>query len=133
MGTPDEERVLNEVFPTLESISIDFGVLEHVRNCVVVEADDFGWNDVGSWDAWADQFEKDGDGNVLQGESVAVLSSNCVVRSCPETKRLIALLGMENAIVIDAGDALLVCHRDRVQDVKKVLDELKAAGKPGAL
>jgi mannose-1-phosphate guanylyltransferase len=133
LGTPREAEVLEQIFPTLESISIDFGVLEHVRNCAVVEADDFGWNDVGSWDAWADQFEKDGDGNVLQGDAAAVLSSNCVVRGCPEGKRLIALLGVENTIVIDTPDALLVCHQDRVQDVKKVLDELKAKGKQGLL
>ncbi len=126
IGTKDEAAVLAEVFPKLESVSIDFGVLELAKNCVVVDAGAIGWNDVGSWDAWSTHFEKDSSGNLLHGDTCAIDSSNCVVLS---DSRLLALLGCEDLIVIESKDALLVCPRSRVQDVKKIVEELKSRGR----
>lgn len=126
LGTPHEEQVLNEIFPQLEALSIDFGVLEHAKNCAVVAAEHFGWTDVGSWDAWADQFEKDADGNLLSGDTLAIESQGCVIKG---KERLIAVLGVSDMVVVDSGDALLVCPRARVQDVRKVVDELKRQGR----
>lgn len=126
IGTERESAVLSELFPTLESISIDFGILEHAKNCLVVQAEEFGWNDVGSWDAWAEHFDKDGQGNLLHGDVMVIDSHNCVVHS---EKRLTAIIGADNLIVIDAGDALLVCPRENVQDVRKVVEELKKQGR----
>jgi mannose-1-phosphate guanylyltransferase len=126
IGTSKEEEVLQEIFPTLEAISIDFAILEHAKNCTVVSAPDFGWNDVGSWDAWAEHFEKDDQGNLLHGDVMIIDSKNCVVHS---EKRMAAVIGADNLIVIDAGDALLVCPREHVQDVRKVVEELKKQGR----
>jgi mannose-1-phosphate guanylyltransferase len=120
-----QER-LEGIFSAFESISIDFGVLEHAQNCLVVDAEEFGWNDVGSWDQWAESFTADENGNLLEGDSLAIDSTGCVVRA---EKRLIAAVGLKDVVVIDAGDALLVVSRDRVQDVRKVVEELKQRGR----
>jgi mannose-1-phosphate guanylyltransferase len=125
-GAPNQESTIQEVFEGLESISLDFGVLEHVRNAVVVAAKPFGWNDVGSWDAWAEHFDKDAQGNLFRGNALAIGSRNCVVHG---DSRLIAVVGAEDLVVIDSGDALLVCPRERLQDVRLVVQELKKQGR----
>lgn len=114
------------IFSGLESISIDFGVLEHARNCVVIDASEFGWNDVGSWDQWAENFSADHDGNLIRGNALVIDSQGCVVRS---EGRLIAAVGLKDLVIVDSGDAILVVSREHVQDVRKVVAELKAQGK----
>lgn len=126
LGTPAEAETVRKVFETCEALSIDFGVLEHAKNCSVIAASPFGWNDVGSWDAWAEHFETDKDGNLLHGDALVIEAKNCVVNS---ENRLIALLGVKDLVVIDGGDALLVCPRDRVQDVRQIVEELKRKGR----
>ena len=126
IGSASEEKTVREVFEGLESISIDFGVLELSRNCAVVPATPFGWNDVGSWDAWAEHFNTDEQKNLLKGDAIVIDSKGCVV--CAD-KRFVAVVGAEDLVVIDSGDALLVCPRDKVQDVRKVVDELRARGR----
>lgn len=126
LGTPKESEVMREVFNDLESISIDFGVLEHARNCALLAAEPFGWNDVGSWDAWAENFEKDQMNNLLHGDVIVIDSKDCVVHS---QKRLTAVIGAQDLVIIDSGDAVLVCPRSHVQDVRKIVDELKRRGR----
>ena len=109
-----------------ESISIDFGVLEHARNCVVIDAEPFGWNDVGSWDQWAENFQADEQGNLIHGDAMVIDSNGCVVRS---EGRFIAAVGLKDVVVIDSGDAILVVSREHVQDVRKVVSELKERGR----
>jgi mannose-1-phosphate guanylyltransferase len=121
-GAKDVDAQVAELFSTFESTSIDFGVLEHARNCVVIEAEEFGWNDVGSWDQWAENFSTDADGNLIRGDAVVIDSTRCVIRS---EGRLIAAVGLKDVVVIDAGDAILVVARDSVQEVRKVVEELK--------
>jgi mannose-1-phosphate guanylyltransferase len=115
-----------EIFKQFESISIDFGVLEHARNCVVIEAEEFGWSDVGSWDQWAENFALDEEGNLVKGDAIAIDSHGCVVRG---HNRLIAAVGLKDIVIIDSGDALLVVSREHVQDVRKVVAELKQRGR----
>lgn len=114
------------LFSKFESISIDFGILEHVKNCLVIDAEPFGWNDVGSWDQWAENFAVDGDGNLVNGDAVVIDSTTCVVRA---HDRFIAAVGLKDVVVIDSGDALLVVAREHVQDVRKVVAELKKRGR----
>ncbi len=121
-----ESKEIADLFATFESISIDFGVLEHAKNCVVIDAEPFGWNDVGSWDQWAENFEVDADGNLIHGDAIVIDSHGCVVRS---DKRMIAAVGLRDVVVIDSGDALLVVSREHVQDVRKVVSELKQRGR----
>jgi mannose-1-phosphate guanylyltransferase len=118
----DVDLQVAEVFSSFESISIDFGILEHARNCVVIEAEEFGWNDVGSWDQWAENFATDTEGNLIRGDAVVIDSTDCVIRC---EKRLVAAVGLKDVVIIDTGDALLVAARDSVQEVRKVVEELK--------
>jgi mannose-1-phosphate guanylyltransferase len=122
IGKTNERTLLQEMFSRVEPISIDFGVLEHSRRCGVVEAEPFGWNDVGSWDAWAELYQADEAGNVAVGDTLFLESERCIIHA----KRFTAVLGVEDLVVIDSGDALLVCPRNRVQDVKKIVKELQS-------
>ncbi len=124
-GAGDSTKI-GSIFSKFESTSIDFGVLEHAKNCVVIDAEPFGWSDVGSWDQWAESFSSDEQGNLVQGDAVVIDSSHCVVRS---NDRLIAAVGLKDVIIVDSGDALLVVSHDHVQDVRKVVAELKARGR----
>jgi mannose-1-phosphate guanylyltransferase len=125
-GRDGRSQEIVNIFSSFESISIDFGVLEHARNCLVVSAEPFGWSDVGSWDQWADNFQADTNGNLIKGDAVVIDSEGCVVKS---DKRLVAAVGLKDVVVIDAGDAVLVVSREHVQDVRKVVDELKRRGR----
>ncbi|MEZ4754230.1 MAG: mannose-1-phosphate guanylyltransferase [Bdellovibrionota bacterium] len=122
LGTEKELEVLQQEFQKMDSVSVDFGILEHATNCTVVTADDFGWNDVGSWDAWAEHFNTDDNNNLLHGDALAIDSKDCVIHS---EHKLVAVVGAHDLVIIDSGDALLVCPRKKVQDVKKVVEELR--------
>jgi mannose-1-phosphate guanylyltransferase len=126
----DEARA-GEIFPLLPSISIDYGVLEpessSTRRIALVAADDLGWSDVGSFATLPEVRELDARGNALSGDALAVDCADCVVLS--EGGRLVAVLGLSGVCVVDAGDALLVVPRDRAQDVRAVVEALKARGR----
>jgi mannose-1-phosphate guanylyltransferase len=114
---------LKEVFPRCENISIDFAVLEKSVNVGGIAAD-FGWNDVGSWNAVYELLVRDGHGNSIGPDSVCLDSHNNFVDA---RGKMVALLGVRNLIVVDTPDALLVASRDRAQqvgDVVKALEKL---------
>ena len=121
MDTPPRRRgaALARAYRRLPAISIDYGVMEHARDVLVV-AGDFGWNDVGSWAALAD-ITGAGSGDHI----VPVDAAGSVVFG---NGRVVALVGVEDVIVVDTPDALLVCRRDRAQDVRRVVDELARRG-----
>lgn len=121
VGTPDFAGVLKREYPQAPSVSIDYGLLEKARNVVVMRAG-FAWSDVGSWEFVRDLGTRDQDGNVTLGEHVVIdAKDNTVV--APD--RLVGMIGVEGLVVVDAGDAILVCRRDRVQDIKQIVAELK--------
>ena len=108
-------------FARLPDVSIDYAVMEKSRAVAVVPAR-FGWSDVGSWNSVSDLVRPDAAGNRVVGEAVLVDSENTFVRS---DSRVVAAVGTRNLIVVDTPDALLVADRDRTQDVKKVVEQLK--------
>ncbi len=114
--------VLKRVFPKLPSQSIDYGVMEKASNIAVLPGD-FGWSDVGSFAAIPEVRPADEHGNVVSGEAVVVDSKGCVVLA---DKRPVAVVGLTDVVVVDAGDAILVVPKDKSQDVRKVVDALKA-------
>jgi mannose-1-phosphate guanylyltransferase len=124
-GTRPLDQVLKDEYARAPSISIDYGLMEKADNVAVMRAD-FTWNDVGSWEFIRDVMPADADGNVLSGEHVAIDSTGNTVVS-PD--RLVGLLGVDNLVVVDAGDAILVCRRDRAQDVRRIVAELKRRGR----
>ena len=124
LDTSEETKVINEVWPTLPSQSIDFGIMEHVTDGAVIPVD-IGWNDVGSWEAVYKEYPKDERGNAVEGNVLLLDGDGNLVLS---EGRLVAVVGMSNVVVIETPDAILVCPRDRAQDVRNVVAELKARG-----
>jgi mannose-1-phosphate guanylyltransferase/mannose-6-phosphate isomerase len=121
IGTPKEADVIREVFKKLEPISIDYAVMEKTDRAAVIPAD-IGWSDVGSWTALDDVSERDAAGNIISGNVIDIGSKDSIIYA---EKRLVATIGLKDAVVVDTPDATLVCSKDRAQDVKKVVDELK--------
>jgi len=125
LDTPQQTEVLQRVWSSVNSVSIDVGVMERANNVVVIPAD-IGWSDVGCWSSVANLAPVDADGNVMQGESIVLDCQNTFIRS---SGRLVAALGLRGMVVIDTGDAVLVCPKERAQDVKKLVEKLKREGK----
>ncbi|MEC7785746.1 MAG: mannose-1-phosphate guanylyltransferase/mannose-6-phosphate isomerase [Nitrospinota bacterium] len=114
----------SKIFSVLPNISIDFAVMEKSSKVVFIPAD-IGWNDVGSWNALDEVCEKDKAGNILKGN---VLIHDCNDSIVYGQDRLVATLGLTNTVVVDTKDALLVCAKDRSQDIKKLVEELNKKG-----
>lgn len=123
IGTDEEKEALMRVYKTIPSISIDYGVMEKADNILLIEGD-FGWSDMGSWDALWEVSDKDENGNAANCRDlfVGVDASNSLIHS---SRKLVALLGVEDLIVVDTEDSLLICKRGNSQDVKKVVEILE--------
>lgn len=115
--------VLRRVYPKLEKISVDYALLEHARNVVVIPAS-FDWDDVGAWPAVARHRPCDASGNVVRGRGLVEQGRGNIVIA--EGAHLVAVHGADNLIVVHTPDATLVCPRDRAQDIKSVLKRLAA-------
>jgi len=117
---------LRRAFPLCENISIDYAVLERARNVAGIPAADFGWNDVGSWNAVYELLPRDPHGNVIVHDSVSLDSRDNFVDA---RGKVVALLGVHDLIVVDTPDALLVAARDRAQSVGEILKQLESHGR----
>ncbi len=102
--------------------SVDYAVMEKTAHAQVVPVS-FGWNDIGSWAAIWDESSRDGEGNHIEGDVVAVDTTNSFVKA---GSRLIGTIGVENLVIVETSDAVMVADRNRVQDVKKIVNELEA-------
>lgn len=126
--TIDTITALQHFYDMVQSISIDYGVMEKAENVCVIPAD-FGWNDVGSWAAAWELAEKDEHGNSVNGTGVEVVNSrNCYVRASGD--RLIALVGLEDIVVVDSGDALLIMPSGKSQEIRDLVDRLDQQNSP---
>jgi mannose-1-phosphate guanylyltransferase / mannose-6-phosphate isomerase len=117
-----------ESFARVADVSVDYAVMEKAGRVAVVPGS-FDWSDIGSWQALSDLVPADAAGNRVQGQAVTVDSKDCYVRS---EDRLVATLGVENLMVVDTPDALLVADRSRAQDVRNIVQRLKAEGHESA-
>ena len=131
-GSANATAVLKSVFPTLPSISIDHGVMEKAAGLAVVPGE-FGWNDVGSWQSAWELGASDAAGNTLAPNALAIDSKNNLVRTLGNGKKVVALVGVNDLVVVETEDAILVIPRERAQDVRLVVDALKAAGRTDLL
>ena len=111
-------------FKQADSISIDYALMEKTTHAAMV-ACNIGWSDIGSWNALGDLIPQDANGNSLEGETYLHDVTNTFIQA---SGRLIAAVGVDNLIVIDTPDALLVAHKDRSQDVKQIVGQLKKVG-----
>ena len=121
----DFVRLDKAAFESCRADSIDYAVMEKTDRAAVVPLS-AGWNDVGSFAALHDALQPDANGNVARGDVVAEDARDCLLYS---THRLVAAVGLEGAVVIETKDAVLVASKDRVQDVKKLVDRMKKAGR----
>ena len=125
-GTAQQDATLAGVYADLEPIAIDTGVFEQATNVLMVPGE-FPWSDVGDWAAIQEITPAtEGTNTVIgAGRHIPVATEGCLIRT---GDRLIATIGVEGLVIVDAGDALLVCHRDRTQDVREVVERLKREG-----
>jgi mannose-1-phosphate guanylyltransferase len=130
-----KEEIFN-YYSNLESVSIDQGVLEEAKNVVVYPGYSFNWSDIGSWQSWYDNaLEESGDShqNVVVGEAICLGSEGCAVFDATQfngidakgQSKLIALVGLEDIVVVETEDCLLVCKKSESQKVKQIVDLLK--------
>jgi mannose-1-phosphate guanylyltransferase len=128
-GGIDNLRVLNQLFPKLEKISIDYALMEKIDNVSAVAAD-IGWNDVGSWAVAYDLHPKDRDGNVRPENSLCLESKgNMLVGG----RKFLVTIGVEDLVIVETDDALLVCAREQSQKVGKAVQELERRGRKNLL
>jgi mannose-1-phosphate guanylyltransferase len=118
-------RIDKIAFEKCPDESVDYAVMEKTADAVVVPLD-AGWSDIGSWSALWDVNNKDSNGNTAIGDSIMHETTNCLIQG---SERLIATVGVDNLVIVDTKDALLVASKDKVQDVKKIVEQLKAEGR----
>lgn len=121
-GAPEQERVTGEVWATLPESTIDQGIMERSSKVVTVPAE-MGWSDVGDWHGLGNLLDPEASGKAMRGNLVQLDSANCAVWS--DTDRVIAVVGLEDVVVVDTPDAVLVAHRGKAQDVRRIVDLLR--------
>lgn len=127
VSAPDFDRAVAEIYPGVPATSIDYGIMEKTEGIRVVPGD-FGWNDVGSWAALGAIRAADPAGNVISGDAVIADSAGNIIVSEPGAP-LISAVGVEDLVVVATKDAVLVVKKKDAQDVKKIVEALKARGR----
>ncbi len=126
LGSSKERPLLNAIWPQVKPITIDYGVMEKTQRAAVIPVD-IGWSDVGDWASLADVLPADAAGNVVRGQHLGLDTANCLIQG--SEKRLIATIGLRDLVVVDAGDAILICPKSRSQEARSIVERLKAEGK----
>ncbi|HEU4608125.1 MAG TPA: mannose-1-phosphate guanylyltransferase, partial [Chitinophagaceae bacterium] len=122
-NTTSEEDALQRIYPLCTNISIDFGIMEKADNVYLIPSS-FGWSDLGTWNSAYENLEKDYFGNAVIGKNVMVFDANRNMVHAPDNK-LVVLQGLEDFIVVDTADVLLICHKEKEQDIKEYVAEVK--------
>ncbi|MFL7811252.1 MAG: mannose-1-phosphate guanylyltransferase [Anaerolineae bacterium] len=129
LGTEEEQGVMERVWAQVEKQAIDYGVMEHARDVAVIPVQ-IGWNDVGSWQTLIELLDVDDQGNALIGDHLTVDTRNTLIYS---PHKLVAAVGLEDLIVVETENALLICPRTRSQDVRRIVEALRADGRQDLL
>jgi mannose-1-phosphate guanylyltransferase len=124
-NTPSEENFLREAYSQCTNISIDYGVMEKANNVYTTPAQ-FGWSDIGSWEALYEIYDHDYLGNAVAGKSVKIYDSANNMIMVPKDK-LVVLQGLRDYCVVDTGDVLLICEKSHEQEIKQMTVDLKVA------
>jgi len=125
IGTPRQEEAVASRLAGLQKIAIDYAIYEKAERLAVVPAN-LGWSDIGTWASLKDVLDDNNGTNHIRGEHVGLMTENCLVFA---KDRLIATLGVSDLIIVDAGDCILVAHRDKSQEVKDLVDLMRRSGK----
>jgi len=122
-NTPDEKTAIEIIYPQCTNISIDFGIMEKAENVYVIPAD-FGWSDLGTWTSAWDNMEKDEYENAVAGKNVMLIdATKCIVHASDE--KLVLLQGLDDFIIVDTKDVLLICQKEKEQEIKDYVAEVK--------
>ena len=121
----DAEQAIPGIWSQIKPQTIDYGVMEHAGDVVVLPARDLGWNDVGSWDSLFEILKADENGNVFKSENVININSKNTLYHSEVDDKLIALVDIDDLVIIDSGKALLVCRKGQTQKIKQIVEELK--------
>jgi len=122
-NTAEEKEAVENIYPQCTNISIDIAVLEKADNVYVIPAS-FGWSDLGTWNSAWDNMEKDYFGNAVSGKHVMVVDANNCMVHVPDNK-LVLLQGLKDYIIVDTKDVLLICKKDKEQEIKEYVAEVK--------
>ena len=127
--TARREEMLNSIWPTIIPQTIDYGIMEQAQRVAVIEAANLGWDDVGSWDSLFNVLKSDEAGNILmRGQSLTFDTHGTLIyEDSPD--RLIVTIGARDLIIVNSGNAILVCDRKQAQRVREVIDDLKESGR----
>lgn len=120
---PEEKAFIAHAYTLCKNISIDYGVMEKADNVFVIPAD-IGWSDLGTWQSLYEKYNKDANGNAISGKNVMPFDAKDNMVMAPDGK-LVVLQGLEGYCVIDTEDALLICRRDKEQEIKQINSEIK--------
>lgn len=128
MNSENEYTVIKEIYPNIRKISVDYAIMEPsaAAGDVVVVIGEFGWSDVGNWDMMNALHREDENGNIVLGDTLAINTTNSTIYS---SKKLIATVGVDNLVVVETPDAIMVCNKDKAQDVRLIVDALNEAGR----
>ena len=122
-NTADEQEAIERIYPQCTNISIDYAILEKADNVYVIPSS-FGWSDLGTWNSAYDNLEKDYLGNAVAGNDVVIIdAAKCMVSS--NQNKLVLIQGLEDFIVVDTDDVLLICQKDKEQEIKDYVAEVK--------
>jgi mannose-1-phosphate guanylyltransferase len=130
LGTAEERAVLERVWPQVENETIDYGIMERAEDVAVIPVD-IGWSDVGDWTALSELLPADEEGNVIArssavGQHIGLDTTGCLIHG---SRRLVTTIGLEDMIVIDTEDALLICPKERAQEVRDLVRKIKESGR----
>jgi mannose-1-phosphate guanylyltransferase len=122
-NTPGETAAIERIYPQCTNISIDYGIMEQADNVYVIPSS-FGWSDLGTWNSAYENLEKDYLENAVVGNNVVIIdSTHCMVQA--DEKKLLLLQGLDDFIVVDTPDVLLICKKDKEQEIKEYVAEIK--------
>ena len=121
IGTINEDEVIERVYPEIRNISVDYAVMEKSENMLVIPTDIY-WNDMGTWTEVSETWEIDQHTNSHYGEYISIDSNGCIIYA---HKKNVAIIGVQNVIIIDTPDGLLVCDKNRADDVKLIAQKIK--------
>ena len=123
LNTPEEKEAIERMYPQCSSVSIDYAVMEKADNVYVIPSS-FGWSDLGTWTSAYDNLEKDYLGNAIAGDKIMVIDSAQCMISAPHNK-LLVLQGLNDFIIVDTEDVLLICKKEKEQEIKEYVAEVK--------
>ncbi len=124
---PQRQEVILRLWPGIQPQTIDYGIMEKAQKVAVIPAKGLGWSDVGSWDALFEVLPADQDGNITRGVNHISVDTRDSMIFSSNAQRLIVTIGVEGLVIVDTGDALLICRKDQTQKLRQVVGELKAS------